>query len=141
MGSRIVGTLVRVLVLLLLGVPLAPVVAAVAPTPQDKPAAKAQVAGKWQVSLEMEVGTAAVVMEFKQDGEKLTGTYTGRYGAYPFVGTVKGRTLDFVVTINAEGTETKMHFIGELAAPGDVIKGSANLGGMGEAGWIAKPAK
>lgn len=108
---------------------------------QEKAAPAPQVAGKWQVSLEMEVGTAAVVMEFKQDGEKLTGTYTGRYGAYPFIGTMKGRTLDFVVTINAEGTETKMHFIGELAATGDVIKGTAHLGGMGEAGWIAKPAK
>ena len=106
---------------------------------QAKPAP--QVTGKWQVSLEMEVGTAAVVMVFKQDGEKLVGTYTGRYGAYPLEGTVKGKALDFVVTINAEGTETKMHFIGELAATGDVIKGSADLGGMGEAGWIAKPAK
>lgn len=141
MTTRIVGSLVRVLVLLALGVQLAPVLAAAAPAAQDKPATQAQVAGKWQVSLEMEVGTAAVVMEFKQDGEKLTGTYTGRYGAYPFVGTIKNRALDFVVTINAEGTETKMHFIGELSAAGDVIKGSANLGGMGEAGWIAKPQK
>lgn len=141
MGVRVVGTLVRVLVLLALGVQLAPVVAAMAPEPQAKPAQAPQLAGKWQVSLEMEVGTAAVVMEFKQDGEKLTGTYTGRYGAYPFVGTMKGRTLDFVVTINAEGTETKMHFIGDLSPTGDAIKGTAHLGGMGEAGWIAKPAK
>jgi hypothetical protein len=141
MTARFVGTLVRVLVLLALGVQLAPVLGAVAPAAQDKPAAKAQIAGKWQVSLEMEVGTAAVTMTFKQDGEKLTGTYAGRYGEYPLAGTVKDRALDFVVTINAEGTETKMHFIGELSAAGDVIKGSANLGGMGEAGWIAKPAK
>lgn len=141
MTARIVGTLVRVLVLLALGVQLAPVLAAVAPAPQAKPAPASQVTGKWQVSLEMEVGTAAVVMVFKQDGEQLIGTYTGRYGEYPLAGTIKGKALDFVVTINAEGTETKMHFIGELAATGDVIKGSADLGGMGEAGWIAKPAK
>jgi len=141
MATRIVGTLVRVLVLLALGLQLAPAVAAVAPAPQDKPVPTVQVAGKWQVSLEMEVGTAAVVMGFKQDGEKLAGTYTGRYGEYPLAGTVKGRALDFVVTINAEGTETKMHFIGELDAAGAVIKGSADLGGMGEAGWIAKLAK
>jgi hypothetical protein len=139
MGVSLSRVLTRLLMLVLVGVPLAP--AAHAAMPQQKPAAAPQLAGKWQVSLEMEVGTAAVVMTFKQDGEKLTGTYTGRYGEYPFVGTIKGRTLDFVVTINAEGTETKMHFIGELAATGDVIKGSANLGGMGEAGWIAKPAK
>ena len=141
MAPRIFNVILRVLVLLLLGVPLAPVVAAQAPTPQDKPAATAQVAGKWQVSLEMEVGTSSVVMVFKQDGEKLAGTYAGRYGEYPLVGTVKGRALDFVVTINAEGTETKMHFIGQLDAAGTGIKGSADLGGMGEAGWIAKLQK
>lgn len=138
-ASRLSTFLTRVLMVLLVGVPLAPT--AYADEPQAKPAPAPQVAGKWQVSLEMEVGTAAVTMTFKQDGEKLSGTYAGRYGEYPFVGTIKDRALDFVVTINAEGTETKMHFIGELSAAGDVIKGSANLGGMGEAGWIAKPAK
>lgn len=136
---RLLRTVARMLMLLLFGVALAQVAQAAAP--QAQPAPAPQVTGKWQVSLEMEVGTAAVVMVFKQDGDKLTGTYTGRYGEYPLAGTIKGKALDFVVTINAEGTETKMHFIGELAATGDVIKGSADLGGMGEAGWIAKPAK
>ena len=139
MGPGLSRFLTRLLMLVLLGVPLAPT--AHADAQQAKPTPAPQVAGKWQVSLEMEVGTAAIVMVFKQDGEKLTGTYTGRYGEYPLVGTIKGTALDFVVTINAEGTETKMHFIGELAAKGDAIKGSANLGGMGEAGWTAKPAK
>jgi len=140
-ARRIFSTLVRVLVLLALGVPMAPDVSAQTPTPQDKPVSTAQVAGKWQVSLEMEVGTSSVVMVFKQDGEKLAGSYTGRYGEYPLAGTVKGRALDFVVTINAEGTETKMHFTGELDAAGTVIKGAADLGGMGQAGWIAKIQK
>lgn len=140
MGARRISRLLtRLLLLVLVGIPLAPT--AHADAPQAKPAPAPQVAGKWQVSLEMEVGTAAVVMVFTQEGEKLTGTYTGRYGAYPLAGTIKGKALDFVVTINAEGTETKMHFIGELAATGDVIRGSADLGGMGEAGWIAKPQK
>lgn len=106
---------------------------------QEKPAA-ASVAGKWQTSLEMEVGTSTVVLVFKQDGEKLTGTYTGRYGEYPLSGTVKDGALDFVVTINAEGTETRMHFVGKLTETpqGTQIRGTANLGGMGEAGWIAR---
>lgn len=135
MARRIPGVLAGLVVAMSLAV------VAQANSPQDKPAPTAQVAGKWQVSLEMEVGTASVVMVFKQEGEKLAGTYTGRYGEYPLVGTVTGRKLDFVVTINAEGTETKMHFIGELDPAGSVIKGSADLGGMGEAGWIAKIQK
>ncbi len=111
-----------------------------AQTPQDKPAPPAKVAGTWQTTLEMEVGNASIVLTLAQDAEKLTGTYAGRYGKYPLVGTVTGRQLDFVVTINAEGTETKMHFIGEIDAAGAALKGTANLGGMGDAGWYAKRA-
>ena len=97
--------------------------------------------GKWQMQLEMTVGTSTPVLVFKQDAEKLTGTYTGRYGEYPLVGKIDGRKLEFVVTINAEGTETRMSFTGELTPAGDVIKGNAELGGMGEATWLAKREK
>ena len=97
--------------------------------------------GKWQMQLEMSVGTSTPVLVFKQDAEKLTGTYTGRYGEYPLVGKVDGRKLDFVVTINAEGTETRMSFTGELTTAGDVVKGNAELGGMGDATWLAKREK
>ena len=97
--------------------------------------------GKWQMSLEMEVGTSSPVLVFKQDAEKLTGTYTGRYGEYQLVGKVDGKKLEFVVTINAEGTETRMSFTGELQATGDIIKGNAELGGMGAATWFAKREK
>lgn len=100
------------------------------------------VTGKWPTTLEMSVGNASVMLEFTQDGEKLTGFYTsGRYGKAPLAGTVKGRALDFTVTINTEGAENRMHFTGELDATGLVIKGSADLGGIGEAGWMAKKEK
>ncbi len=131
--------LARTALLLTLAVGLAST--AQAQAPQDAPVPPANVAGKWQTTLEMEVGTATVALAFAQEGEKLTGTYTGRYGAYQLAGTVKGRQLDFIVTIIAEGTETQMIFTGTLDAAGDVIKGAANLGGMGEAGWIARRPK
>lgn len=97
--------------------------------------------GKWMMTLEMTVGTSSPVLVFKQDAEKLTGTYTGRYGEFPLLGKVDGRKVEFVVTINAEGTETRMSFIGELTEAGDVLKGNAELGGMGEATWLAKREK
>lgn len=131
----------RIAPLLMVGVGLVATAQAHAQAPQDKPAAPFNVVGKWQTTLEMEVGTATVALVFAQEGEKLTGTYTGRYGAYPLAGTVKGRQLDFVVTIIAEGTETQMIFTGTLDAAGEVLKGAANLGGMGEAGWIARRQK
>ena len=36
------------------------------------------VAGKWIVTLEMSMGTATPALDLKQDGTKITGTYTGR---------------------------------------------------------------
>jgi len=99
------------------------------------------VTGKWAMTLEMEVGTAATTLVFKQDAEgKLVGTYTGRYGTYPLAGKIEGKAIEFVVTINAEGTETRMSFWGELAMvnSAEVLRGSATLGGMGDATWLAK---
>jgi hypothetical protein len=107
----------------------------------QKPTVIAEVSltGKWLMTLEMEVGTSSPVLELKHDGEKLTGTYTGRYGGYPLVGKVlEGRKVEFVVTINAEGTETLMNFAGELTPTDGMLRGSANLGGMGDATWLAK---
>ena len=103
----------------------------------QKAAEPVALTGKWLMTLEMEVGTASPVLVLKHEGAKLTGTYTGRYGEYQLVGKVDARKVEFVVTINAEGTETNMNFAGELTADG-VLRGSANLGGMGDATWLAK---
>jgi hypothetical protein len=86
----------------------------------------------------MSQGTATPALELKQDGEKVTGTYTGRYGAFPLQGTVKARTLEFRFTMKADGADVPMVFIGDVAADGQSIKGDATLGEMGEATWTAK---
>ena len=80
-------------------------------------------------------------MDLKQDGEKITGTYTGRYGSFELKGTLKGRALEFTFTMNAEGTPTPMTFTGEVAADGQTMKGKATLGEMGEATWTAERPK
>ena len=106
--------------------------------PVPEPAA---IAGKWDVNLDMAMGTTTVVFEFKQDGAKLTGTYAGRYGTFPLEGTVKGRALEFVVTTTIEGQASSLWFGGEVAEDGQTMKGPAELGGAGEAYWNAKRAK
>ena len=40
------------------------------------------VTGKWTMTLEMSMGTATPALVLKQEGETLSGTYTGRYGTY-----------------------------------------------------------
>ncbi len=109
---------------------------------QQKPAEPAlNIAGKWAMSLEMQNGTGTPTLTLVQDGEKITGTYAGRYGEYALKGTLKGRVLEFGFTMSAEGTAVEMGFEGEVAADGQSMKGTAGMGPAGDATWTAKRAK
>jgi L-seryl-tRNA(Ser) seleniumtransferase len=104
-------------------------------------AAPANVMGLWNVSLELGSITGHPTLDLKQDGEKLTGTYRGRYGAAPLEGAVKENQIGFTVTINAEGQETSGYFSGTV--DGDKMSGSVEFEGAGEGTWSAtrSPAK
>ena len=100
------------------------------------------IAGKWTLTLVTEAFTATPALDLKQDGEKITGTYTStQYGAFPLEGTLKGRALTFSFTLNADGTPVAMSFSGEVAADGKTMKGKATLGELGEASWTAERPK
>ena len=100
------------------------------------------IAGKWVLTLVTEAFTATPALDLKQDGEKITGTYTStQYGAFPLEGTLKGRVLEFSFTLNAEGTPVLMKFTGEVAPDGKTMKGRATIEGMGEATWTAERPK
>src|SRR5512145_133164 len=72
---------------------------------QEAPKAPPSVAGKWVLTLVTESMTATPALELKQNGEKITGSYTsGRYGSFPLEGTLKGRAIEFAFTLTAEGT-------------------------------------
>jgi L-seryl-tRNA(Ser) seleniumtransferase len=104
-------------------------------------AAPANVAGHWNVSLELGSIVGHPTLELKQDGEKLTGTYRGRYGASPLEGGVKENQIGFTVTMNAEGQEVSGLFSGTVE--GDKMSGSVEFEGAGEGSWSATraPAK
>jgi hypothetical protein len=107
--------------------------------PNDKPAVN--VAGNWAMTLEMSMGTGTPALVLKQDAEKITGSYTGRYGTFALEGTIKERTIIFSFTMAAEGESVVMTFTGEVAADAQTMKGKAALGDMGEATWSAKRDK
>ena len=111
--------------------------------PEQKPDNRSapNVAGKWTMTLEMSMGTATPALELKQNGTAITGTYTGRYGKFELQGTLKERTIQFSFTMGAEGQTVTMSFTGEVATDGQSMKGTADLGEMGEATWSAKRDK
>jgi hypothetical protein len=98
-------------------------------------AAPANVAGHWSVSLELGSIVGHPTLDLKQDGEKLTGTYRGRYGASPLEGAVKANQLGFTVTMTAEGQETSGYFSGTV--DGDRMSGSVEFEGAGDGTWSA----
>jgi hypothetical protein len=99
------------------------------------------VAGKWTMTLETSMGTGTPALELKQEGEKITGTYTGRYGTFALEGTIKGRAIEFAVTMSAEGQSVTVSFAGEVAEDGKSMKGTAVLDQLGEATWSAVKEK
>jgi hypothetical protein len=96
------------------------------------------VAGKWAMTLEMSMGTATPALDLKQDGAKITGTYTGRYGTFALEGSLKDHVIVFSFTMNAEGQSVTMSFEGEVSSDAQSMKGTASLGDMGDATWSAK---
>jgi hypothetical protein len=97
--------------------------------------------GKWIMTLDMTMGVAEPKLTLKQESEKLTGTYAGRYGSFPLTGTVKARRVEFSFAMSAEGQPVLMAFKGEISADGETMKGEATLGELGEAEWSAKRDK
>ncbi|HKW02816.1 MAG TPA: hypothetical protein VJN96_23535 [Vicinamibacterales bacterium] len=112
-----------------------------AQTPSPAPPKPVNVAGKWNMTLELSIGTATPTLDLKQDGEKITGTYTGRYGTSQLQGTLKGRVLEFAFQIDADGQAATMNFRGEVAADAESMKGQATIEGLGDATWSAIRAK
>jgi hypothetical protein len=94
------------------------------------------VSGNWKLTLETPNGTANPSLVLKQDGEKLTGTYKGRFGESPLVGAVKGKEIKFTVKVNAQGQEILLEYAG--AIEGDTMKGKVKFGDMGEADFTGK---
>ena len=103
------------------------------------PADPANVAGKWNVTLELPSITGHLVVTLKQDGEKVTGTYEGRYGESPLTGPVKGKEISFTITMVAEGTPVQGVFAGKV--DGDTMGGDVSFEGAGDGTWSAVRVK
>jgi len=85
--------------------------------------------------VELAVGTGHPTVTLKQDGEKITGTYDGRYGPSPLEGTVKERKIEFTVSMTAEGAAVTGVFTGTVQEDG--MLGSVEFDEAGEGTWTA----
>jgi hypothetical protein len=81
----------------------------------------ADISGKWTAEVQGRNGAQTTTFVFKVEGEKLTGTVSGRGGDNPISdGVIKGDDLSFNVAVNFNGNEMKFAYKGKVA--GDEIK-------------------
>jgi hypothetical protein len=93
-------------------------------------AAKADLSGTWNVSVELPSMTASPTVVLKQDGEKLTGEYvSAQYGKFPITGTVKGSDVSFWFAMNVEGNALNVTYTGTVGKDGG-LSGAVNYGDM-----------
>jgi len=89
----------------------------------------ADISGAWEFTVETAQRSGTPSFEFKQDGDKLTGTYSGMFGKAPISGTVKGDQVEF--TFEVSNIDGKVRYKGTL-------DGATRMKGEVEYGDIAK---
>ena len=100
-------------------------------------AAKVDVAGKWAFNVETSAGSGTPTITLKQDGEKLTGHYSGQLGEADVTGTSKGADVQIKFTVDAQGTMINAIYTGALDGK-DSMKGKVELVGLGDGTFTAK---
>lgn len=89
--------------------------------------------GKWVLSVVTENGTGTPAVEFRQEGEKLTGTYVSNaMGTRALEGTVKGDTVRFVLSASMGGEGMTLTYVARIVTA-DSLDGYVDFAGMGEA--------
>ncbi len=97
--------------------------------------------GDWTMTLALDQVNATPALTLKQDGEKLTGTYTSQqYGKFPLTGSVKGSDVNFSVSMNIEGNAVTGTYSGKVQ-PDGTIAGSVDIGGMMSGTFTATRSK
>jgi hypothetical protein len=99
--------------------------------------AATNISGTWTVKLDYQGqgGTATLVL--KQDGENLTGEYSGARGEADITGTVKGRDVDF----QFETVTALIYYHGKVSSDGTKIEGTYDYSGNTSGTFIATRAE
>lgn len=90
-------------------------------------AQKVDVTGDWAFNVETGMGSGTPAITFKQDGEKLSGTYNGQLGNTTFTGSVKGSAIEFSFTVDAQGQTIDVVYKGTVE--GTTMKGAVSMAG------------
>jgi len=99
--------------------------------------AAVDVSGKWNARVDLggQGGTPTFVL--KQDGEKLTGKYTGALGDADLTGTVKEKAISFDFEVQG----AKVHYEGKVSDDAKSMEGTCDYGGQASGTFKATKAE
>ena len=96
----------------------------------------ADVAGLWNLTVNTQAGTGTPTLQLVQDGEKLTGIYTGRFGTSPITGTLKDNAIQFAFTVSGPMGSAEVTYTGTV--DGNTMSGDMKMGEMGGGSFTGK---
>ncbi len=106
---------------------------------QDKKAP--DLTGRWQFTVQSEVGTGTPMVTFRQKGDTLTGRYSSQaLGERDFTGTFKDGKVAFSFDAESGGQAFTMSFSGKLDSD-DAMSGSIDFSGFATGTFTGKRIK
>ena len=92
-------------------------------------ASKVDVTGKWMFNVETAAGSGTPTITLKQDGDKLTGHYSGQLGEADLTGTVKGSDVTFNFMADLQGNAVPVTYKATIDSA-TTMKGTIDIGGL-----------
>lgn len=99
--------------------------------------AAADISGTWSASVVLDAGSGTASFVLKQDGDKLSGTYSGALGEAKVTGSVKGDEVEWTFETEDAG---KVVYKGKLEGAAK-IKGNVEYGQLGMGNFSAEKTK
>lgn len=89
-------------------------------------AADVNVAGRWELTVDTQMGTGTPHFDLQQNGSAVTGTYQGQFGQAPVSGVLKGKDLRLSFKVSGQGMDYEIVYTGTVE--GDTIQGKVSMG-------------
>ncbi len=109
---------------------------AAAPAAVQAGVPRLDLSGSWAFQVEFSGGSGTPTITLKQDGDKLSGRYSGQLGEAPLTGTVKGNAVEFAIDVTVEGNAVHIVYAG--TAEKDSMKGTVKIDDFGEGTFTAQ---
>jgi hypothetical protein len=97
--------------------------------------------GRWVLAVVTDNGTGYPVLELKQDGDKISGSYTSNaMGSRTIQGSVRGDSLFFALSASGMGEGVVLTYAAHIVTP-DSLNGFVDFAGQGGANFTGRRDK